>query len=544
MKKPLTHIAAAAVLPILLLLSGCGSPGSGSGDASAPKIITFGSGEPANPLVPGNTNESGGGIVISHVLWTGLVTTKADGTLINEVADKITPNSDNTLFDITLKKGWKFTDGTPVTAQSFTKAWSYTANATNAQKNAGFFSIIKGYDALQKSGISGDEQLSGLKVISDSHFTVELNSPTSIFPTMLTYMGFYPMPEAFFKDPKGFGEKPIGNGPYKFKSWDHSREIDVVRNPDYHGYYKAKNDGITYKIYTDPQAQYADVQAGNLDVSTNIPTAAISTFLTDNTVKGYSKPGGARVALGISQKYAHFTGEEGRLRRAAISMSINRKQITEKVLHGAATPSKDFSAPVINGYSDSLKGGDVLEYNAAKAKQLWAQANAISPWSGEFEISYNADGPNFRDVYNAVANQIKNTLGIKAIANGMPTKQEYLTAGSAGKLTAAFHDNWGPDYPSIENYLKPIYSTDAANTGSNFGDYRNPEFDTLLTQAAKASSTEAANKLYQQAEEILLRDLPSMPLYNVNAVAVTTKDISSLEFDWGGSPVLPFVEKQ
>ncbi|WP_049184313.1 ABC transporter substrate-binding protein, partial [Bifidobacterium scardovii] len=95
-------------------------------------------------------------------LFSGLVGFKADGTAVNEVADKITPNADNTKFDVTLKSGWKFTDGTPVTSESFTKAWSYTANAKNAQLNSSFFSMIKGYDDLQKDGLKGDEQLSGL----------------------------------------------------------------------------------------------------------------------------------------------------------------------------------------------------------------------------------------------------------------------------------------------------------------------------------------------------------------------------------------------
>ena len=72
-------------------------------------------------------------------------------------------------YTIKIKSGWKFTDGTPVTAESFTKAWSYVANAKNAQKCSSFFSAIAGYDDLQKDGLKGDEQLSGLKVVDDHH---------------------------------------------------------------------------------------------------------------------------------------------------------------------------------------------------------------------------------------------------------------------------------------------------------------------------------------------------------------------------------------
>lgn len=73
-------------------------------------------------------------------------------------------------------------------------------------------------------------------------------------------------------------------------------------------------------------------------------------------------------------------------------MSIDRKTVAEKIFHGTATPAVDFLAAPISAYSKELKGNEVLKYNPSKAKELWAKANAISPWSGEFGIAYNADG--------------------------------------------------------------------------------------------------------------------------------------------------------
>ena len=114
MKSRLLASAAAAVA-VITLVSGCGA---GSGTATTggtdSNVITFGIGEPQNPLVPGNTNESNGSMVVNGMLFTGLVATKPDGTLINEVAKEIKANADSTVFDITLQDGWKFSDGTPV----------------------------------------------------------------------------------------------------------------------------------------------------------------------------------------------------------------------------------------------------------------------------------------------------------------------------------------------------------------------------------------------------------------------------------------------
>ena len=536
-------IAAAAALAAATMLSGCGSTGGDAAKTATDNIISIAASEPQNPLVPGNTLETGGGQV-NDVLFSGLVGFKADGTAVNEVADKITPNADNTKFDVTLKSGWKFTDGTPVTSESFTKAWSYTANAKNAQLNSSFFSMIKGYDDLQKDGLKGDEQLSGLTVTDDTHFSVELNESSAVFPVILGYSGYYPLPESFYKDPKAFGESPVSDGPYKFKSWKHNADIVLEKNPDYNGNFKAANDGLDFKIYTAANASYADIQSGNLDISQNVPTSALKTFTKDPKVNSYSKASSGIAAFTIPSNLEHFGGEEGVLRRQAISMAIDRKQITEKVLNNTATPAKEFSSPMTSGYSDSLKGNENLTFDAAKAKELWAKADAISKFTGTFTLSYNADG-DAKSLYDAMANQLKNNLGIDAATNPVPTFQEFRDEVTKRQLKGGVKGGWQADYPTIENYLAPIYATSAADGhGANDGDYKNPKFDALLDEAAKASSVDEANKYYQQAEEILLNDLPGIPLYNSNAYAVFGKNVKHAEPNWNGVPVFHELTKQ
>ena len=226
------------------------------------------------------------------------------------------------------------------------------------------------------------------------------------------------------------------------------------------------------------------------------------------------------------------------------SMAIDRKQITEKVLNNTATPAKEFSSPMTSGYSDSLKGNENLTFDAAKAKELWAKADAISKFTGTFTIAYNTDGGT-KPIYDAVVNQLKNNLGIDAATNPVATFQEFRAAITDRTMKSAFRTGWQADYPSIENYLKPIFSSSAADgKGSNDGDYKNPAFDKLLDEAAKASDLDAANKLYQQAEEILLNDLPAIPLYNSNANAVFGKSVKNVEPNWKGVPVFYEITKE
>ena len=537
-KKALAFAAAACALG--MLLSGCGASNDAASDGG--NIITAYNSEPQNPLIPGNNNETGGGKPID-LLFSRLISFDAKGNASNEVAESIEANADATQYTIKLKKGWKFTDGTPVTAESFTKAWSYTANAKNAQKCASFFSTIKGYDKLQDvDNLKGDEQLEGLTVVNDNEFTVDLNQSDSVFAIKVGYSGFAPLPESFYKDPKAFGEKPVGNGPYKFQSWDHDNEIVLVKNPDYKGNRTPKNDGVTFKVYTKDEAAYADIQSGSLDVMESVPASATKTFETDSTVQAYNKAGSVIQQFTIPSGLKHFEAgtEEGTLRRQAISMAINRNNICEKVLNGTGTPASDFTSPLTPGYSDSLKGSDNLKYNASKAKELWEKANAISPWTSDDKLTfaYNADGGH-ETIYTAVVNSINNTLGSEVAAtNPYPTFNDYRTAVSDRKVQGAFRSGWQPDYPSAENYLVQNFSSSAADgNGSNDGDYKNSKFDDLCNQAAAAQTTDEANKLYQQAQEVLLNDLPAVPLYYANAYGVASTNVSNFEMNWQNLPV-------
>ena len=544
-KKALAFAAAACAFG--MLLSGCGSSNSGDTAAEGANIITAYNSEPQHPLIPGNTNETGGGKPVD-LLFSRLISFDAKGNASNEVAESITANDDATQYDIKLKDGWKFTDGTDVTAESFTKAWSYVANAKNGMVGSSFFSTIKGYDALQDTdNLKGDEQLEGLKIVNDHEFTVDLNQSDSVFAIKVGYSAFAPLPESFYKDTDAFGEAPVGNGPYKFQSWDHDNEIVLVKNPDYKGNRTPKNDGVTFKVYTKDDAAYADIQSGALDVMESVPASATKTFETDETVQAYNKAGSVIQQFTIPSSLKHFEAgtEEGTLRRQAISMAINRENICDKVLNGTGTPAVDFTSPLTPGYSDSLKGNENLKYNKKKAKELWEKANAISPWTSDDKLtfSYNADG-GAKPIFEAVVNSVKNTLDIDVTTNPVPTFQEFRNDVTGRKMTGAFRTGWQPDYPSPENYLYQLYSSDAADgNGSNDGDYKNSEFDDLCSKAAAAQTTDEANKLYQQAQEILLNDLPAIPLYYSNANGVAASGVKNFVMNWQNVPVYNEISK-
>ena len=132
------------------------------------------------------------------------------------------------------------------------------------------------------------------------------------------------------------------------------------------------------------------------------------------------------------------------------------------------------------------------------------------------EAAYLVDAATSADIA-AVTEKIEVLGGKVALAatNPYPTFNDFRTAVSDRKVNGAFRSGWQPDYPSAENYLVQNFASAAADgNGSNDGDYKNPEFDALCDKAAASKSVADANKLYQQAQEVLLNDLQKESLHS------------------------------
>ncbi|WP_083511192.1 peptide ABC transporter substrate-binding protein [Microbacterium sp. XT11] len=537
MKRNKIALAGAALLAVgALALAGCAGGGGGNNSGGAGEggktdpdaIITTNGSEPENPLIPTNTNEVGGGKILDEI-FAGLIYYDADGKPVNDMAEKIT-TEDPQHLTVELKEGQKFTNGEEVTADNFIKAWNEGAKASNKHLSSYFFEDIEGFSWDE------DSELTGLQQVDDYTFTIALNKPASDFALRLGYSAFYPLPDVAFEDMAAFGENPIGNGPYKLDgdgAWQHDVKIDLVRNDDYQGGRKAANGGLTINFYATQEAAYADLQSNKVDVIDAIPAISLPTFQDDLGDRAVNQPSAVFQSFTIGQFLPHFSGEEGILRRQAISMSIDRDQITEKIFSGTRTPAKDFTSPVIAGWSDSVPGNEVLEYNPEKAKELWAEADKISPWDGEFQIAYNSDGGH-QEWVDAVTNQIKNTLGIEASGAPYPTFAVIREQVNNRTIKTAARSGWQADYPGLYNFLGPLYAT---NAGSNDGDYSNPKFDELLAAGISNPDADAQIEDFTKAQEILFNDLPAIPLWYSNVTGGYSENVDNVTFGWNSVPL-------
>ncbi len=529
--RPAWPAAAAVVLLVAGCLSGCG------GGALSPELVVVNGGEPPNPLIPTGTNDSLGGRILDR-LFAGLVSYDAGGRPAPEVARSI-ETTDNINYRIVLKPGWEFTDGSPVTAHSFVDAWNYGALSANAQLQQDFFRPIAGFEDV--AGPPGDGKpttMSGLHVVNDTEFTVRLKAPTVDFTLRLGHSAFYPLPDKAFRDMAEFGRHPIGNGPYQLAdspdgpAWEHNVKIDLKPNPRYRGNRKSHNKGLRFEFYGNLDTAYADLLSGNLDVLDTIPSSALTIYRRDLGGNSASGPVAVSQSLDTPLRLPHFGGEEGRLRRLALSAAINRPQICQQIFNGTRSPARDFTASSLPGYDPHIPGSDALDFNPERARQLWAQANAMSPWSGLYAIAYNADSGH-QEWVDAVANSIKNVLGIDAVGVPHPTFAGFRTQITNRTIDTAFRAGWIGDYPSMIEFLAPLYATGA---GSNDVGYSNPEFDAALATAEAAPDLRAADVLVNVAQRILLRDMPTVPLWYYIAVIGWSPQVSGVTVTWNGLP--------
>ena len=142
---------------------------------------------------------------------------------------------------------------------------------------------------------------------------------------------------------------------------------------------------------------------------------------------------------------------------------------------------------------------------------------------------------------DATTNSIKNTLGIESVGAPYPDFKSLRDEVTNRTIKTAFRTGWQADYPSQANFLAPLYKT---NGSSNDGDYTNPEFDKLLDEALTSSSEEDAIKKYTEAQEVLFKDLPAIPLWYSNATGGYSENVNNVVFSWKSQPVYYNITKK
>ncbi|MFY1687869.1 peptide ABC transporter substrate-binding protein [Plantactinospora sp. WMMB782] len=514
---------------IMLLAAGCGGGGDDETSA-ADALVSIGIGEPEH-MIPSNCTESNCADVMA-ALFSPLVDFDADNKPYTVAAESI-ESTDNKVWTVKLKDGYTFHNGEKVGADNYINAWNHAAYGPNGNSGAYFLQRIEGYKDLQSEDPDGEgpkkapdptaKTMTGLKKVDDLTFTVTLSEPFSGWRSVMGYTTFYPLPAAAWASEgvlkEDYEQAPIGNGPFKMKgTWQHDSKIEVERYDAFAGE-KPKVGGVTYKIYQEQTAQYADLMSGQLDVVTQIPIENLANAPTDLGDRFKTSPNSVFQFIGFPTFLPQYSKVEV---RKAISMAINRKEITDNIFRGSQTPATSFVSPAVAGYREN-SCGEACTYDPAKAKAAYEAAGGPK----QIKITYNVDGGHKAWV-DATCNQLKANLGVDCVGVGEPKFADLLQKTEKKEDVGMIRLGWIMDYPLMENYLGPLYGT--GGSSNDYG-YSNPEFDNLVKQGSAAPTQEEAIKLWQQAEDILARDMPVIPLRLGQNVFGHSERVKNVEVD-------------
>ncbi|MDX3377358.1 ABC transporter substrate-binding protein [Streptomyces sp. ME02-6991-2A] len=527
---------------VALAATACGGGGSDEGDkGSSGGGFSMNVAEPKR-LIPQSVTESGGSQVLSG-LFTPLVDFDAKNQPVLAAAESI-ESPDNKVWTIKIKDAtWH--DGKPVTAKDYVAAWNWGSYGPNAADGNYFFSTIEGYDELNPVDPDGEEgpkkapepkakELSGLKALDDKTIEVTLKAPFAGYKSVLGYTVFYPVPEAALADVKAYEEAPIGQGPFQMDGkWNHDKFVKVKAYPDYKLGEKPKVDSVEFRIFQDQNTAYNDLLANNLDIVDQIPTEVMGT--APNELGDRFKTSTASTFQFVAFPTYDKKYKDARVRKA-ISMAIDRDEIIKVVFQDSQSSARSFVSPVVGGYRENTCG-EACKFDPAAAKKLLAEAGGIE--GNKINIGHNADGGHEQWI-NATCDQLKKNLGLECVSQGVPKFAELLTQVENKKFSGMFRLGWIMDYPSMENYLGPLYTT---NGSSNYYGYSNKDFDRLVDEGRQAKTEAEAIKKWQEAEDVLAKDMPVIPLrFGKNVFGHSTK-VKNVEMNLFNQVELTKVEK-
>lgn len=542
MKKPTTRwrglvILAGVLIVAGLLLGACGGGGTDNGgattDQSTPKPGgTYNFTLTANPvsIVPVNAQESEG-MQVAHQVFEGLVKYQLNDKGEMEALPCIAESwdtKDSQTWTFHLKKGVMFQApvSREVTAQDFVDGWNYVTDPKNQSYVSYILAPVEGSD---DGGYQVDPKkgLTGVKAIDAYTLEVKLRYPFAEFYQTLGHpvAGAWPVDYSKKIGAKAFGQKPVGSGPYMVESWKNNQAVELVKNPSYWNKDAAGYvDNIHMPIIPETQTSWLDFQKGNLDY-TEVPPGQVAAAEANPKVKSGEWTAKAWPLISvyfIGMNMSDKTLGQNLDLRKAIAESADATNVINIVKEGVAVPGTGYVPVGIPGYRADQSP---YKYNPEDAKTLIAglgSAPTLNYW-------YNTD-----EAHQKIGEVLQagwQTAGINVKLSNFEwgTFLDKLSKGNQGSGSQLFRMGWIADYPSMDNFLYPLFQSSQARTGS-YTFYSNKQVDDLLLQARSTIDAQQRYNLYAQAEKLILTDMPAVPLYYYREFNVTNNRIGG--FVW------------
>ncbi|MFC6253325.1 peptide ABC transporter substrate-binding protein [Secundilactobacillus hailunensis] len=452
------------------------------------------------------------------------------------LATKTTQTNNGRHYVIDMRHNTKWSNGDTVTAKDFVYSWQRTVDPKTASQYSYLFSGIKNADAISKGKMAPNTL--GIKATGKYQLTINLDHQIPYFKLLLGFPVFYPQNQKVVnKYGNGYGtrsDRMVYNGPYKLTKWNGTGTTwTLAKNNDYWDKKAVKMSSIKYQVVKDNQTALNQYNSKKL----------IGAPLTGNQAKNLknnkdliSRPQSSSYYLALNQHMKLFKNLKI---REAISMAVNRQQITKKVLGDGSIVNNSF---VSKGLAVNPKTGKdftadttapaSMKYNPAKAKTLWQQGlKEVGITNPKFTI-LAPDTDAAKQVTEYLQNALeKNLPGLKVSVSNIPFRT--VLARQASRNYQVTFANWFADFSDPITFLN-IYTK---GNSSNISDWSNSTYDQLI----KASNTTDANKPTQRwndmvkAQNILLKDQGITPLYQSAAPWLLSPNVKNIVYNSAGA---------
>lgn len=498
---------------VALLLSACGSRETPVERANRENILLRANGtEPAalDPhLVTGVSEHN-----ILSALLEGLVRPDAK-TLepLPGVAESWDISEDGRIYTFRLREDAKWSNGDPVTADDFVFSYRRILAPRLGAEYASMLYPMAGAKAYNTGELTDFSEV-GVQALDERTLEITLREPTPYFLSLLTHYTWFPVHPPTVLNFGGIDQRDtkwtrpgnfVGNGPFTLEDWRIHEHIDVAKSATYWDRENIHLNGVRFLPITNLNVEERAFRSGQIHVSYAMPLHKIEPYLEADSAALRISP-----YLGTYYYAVNTTKQpwsDARVRQA-LALAINRESIVKNITKAGQVPAGHFTPPDTAGYTAraSLPIGD-YEANLAEARRLLAEAGyPHGEGLPKLELLYNTSD-NHKVIAQAIQQMWKQGLGVDAELVNKEWKV-YLVSRSNGDFDVV-RAGWIGDYNDPNTFLDLLTSWNENNSAK----WKNEEYDALIKQAAQTTDPQERHELFQQAEAILVEEMPVIPIY-------------------------------
>lgn len=417
------------------------------------------------------------------LIYDQLVRVAPDGRSVEPaLAEQYAISDDGKTYTFTMRRDVLFHDGTPLHIEDLQ------------------YAIERGI-SQESTWKSLFPPIAGFATPDDRTLVVELTEPWAPFLADLALYAFSVIPKQQHQQQgAAFFDQPIGSGPFVFDRWQRGSNIRLQRNPAFWDRRYPYLDSVEFDVRSDENSRMLAFRGGELDIATDVPANQVAGLQNDPNVVMQLAPL-MRINL-ISINHARPPFDDVRV-RLAVNRAIDRAAIVNSVLFGHGIVANT-ALPPMPYWSENVPA---YAYDIAQARQLLASSSR--PAGFETTLTLSAGDGLQRAVATIVQDQLKQ-IGVELTIVEVDRAAFFETAVSGDydlALAGISSDIIDPDQ------LAGVVLAPSGGVNALFTNYKNPQLDALVRQAASTLDDGERAELYQQLQQIYSDDGVIVPLY-------------------------------